>query len=148
MGAIGLRPATLADEEFCFQLHKLAMGDYVAAIWGWDDADQSDYHARAFDPDRWQIITVDGTDAGLFIVEERAEEIYLGRIEVHPDHQGQGIGRHLIQGLIIRAHERGRHVALDVLTVNTRAHALYRRLGFQETGRHGDGDIKIRMRCS
>jgi ribosomal protein S18 acetylase RimI-like enzyme len=148
MGAIGLRPATPADEEFCFQLHKRAMGEYVAAIWGGDDAVQRDYHARAFDPDHWQIITVGGADAGLFIVEERPEEIYLGRIELHPDHQGRGIGRHLTQGLVGRAHEHGRHVTLDVLTVNTRAHALYRRLGFQETARHGDGGIKIRMRCA
>lgn len=32
--AIALRPATPTDEEFCFQLHKAAMGAYVAAIWG------------------------------------------------------------------------------------------------------------------
>jgi ribosomal protein S18 acetylase RimI-like enzyme len=33
-----------------------------------------------------------------------------------------------------------------VLGVNTRAYALYRRLGFVEQYRHGDGDIKVRMR--
>jgi ribosomal protein S18 acetylase RimI-like enzyme len=148
MDAIGLRPATPDDEEFCFQLHKLAMGDYVAAIWGWDDTAQRDYQARAFDPDQWQVITVDGADAGLLVVEDRPEEIYLGRIELHPDHQGRGIGRHLIRGLIDRAHEQDRHVVLEVLTVNTRAQALYRRLGFQETARHGEGGIKIRMRCA
>jgi ribosomal protein S18 acetylase RimI-like enzyme len=147
MGVIGLRPATPADEEYCFQLHKLAMGDYVAAIWGWDDAEQREYHARAFAPGHWQIITVDGSDAGLFIVEDRPHEIYLGRIELHPGHQGQGIGAHLIRGLIDRAHAQGRHVLLDVLVVNTRAQALYRRLGFRETARHGDGNLKIRMRC-
>jgi hypothetical protein len=25
------------DSEFCFQLHKAAMGDYVTAIWGRDE---------------------------------------------------------------------------------------------------------------
>ncbi|MEV5707667.1 GNAT family N-acetyltransferase [Actinoallomurus sp. NPDC052274] len=148
MEAIGLRPATPADADFCFELHRLAMGDYVAAIWGWNDADQREYDERAFGPGHWQIITVDGTDAGLFIVEDRPEELYLGRIELHPDHQGQGIGGTLIRALIDRAHAQGRHVTLDVLTVNPRAYALYRRLGFQEQYRHGDGDIKIRMRCA
>lgn len=34
---IALRPATPADHEFCFQLHKAAMGDYITDIWGWDE---------------------------------------------------------------------------------------------------------------
>jgi len=33
MTAVALRPARPADSEFCYQLHKAAMGDYVAAIW-------------------------------------------------------------------------------------------------------------------
>ena len=37
MTPAALRPATPADSEFCFQLHKAAMGDYVTAIWGWDE---------------------------------------------------------------------------------------------------------------
>ena len=92
MTAIGLRPATPADSEFCFQLHKAAMGAYVTAIWGWDDAVQRDFHTRAFDPGQWQIITADGADAGLLIVEYHPAEVYLARIELHPDHQGHGIG--------------------------------------------------------
>jgi hypothetical protein len=31
------------------------MGDYVTAIWGWDEQAQRDFHARAFNPDLWQI---------------------------------------------------------------------------------------------
>ncbi len=37
LGPCALRPATPADSECCFQLHKAAMGDYVTAIWGWDE---------------------------------------------------------------------------------------------------------------
>ena len=36
MTVIALRRATPADSEFCFQLHKAAMGDYVTAIRGRD----------------------------------------------------------------------------------------------------------------
>lgn len=50
MNTVALRPAAPADSELCFQLHKAAMGDYVAAIWGWDDEDQHAYHVRGFDP--------------------------------------------------------------------------------------------------
>jgi len=34
MTVISLRPATRADDEFCYQLHKTAMGGYVAAVFG------------------------------------------------------------------------------------------------------------------
>ena len=50
MTPVALRPAEPADSEFCFQLHKAAMGDYVAAIWGWDEQRQREYHARSFNP--------------------------------------------------------------------------------------------------
>ncbi|MFF4961392.1 GNAT family N-acetyltransferase [Streptomyces sp. NPDC001222] len=146
MNTVALRPAAPADSEFCFQLHKAAMGDYVAAVWGWDDEDQRAYHERGFDPDRWQVITVDGADAGILVVEYRATEVYLARIELHPHHQGRGIGAQLIQSLIDTAARRGQHLILDVLVINTRAHAFYQRHGFREVARHGENNRKIRMR--
>lgn len=146
MNNVALRPAAPADSEFCFQLHKAAMGDYVAAIWGWDDEEQRAYHERGFDPDRWQVITVDGTDAGILVVDYRATEIYLTRIELHPRYQGRGIGAQLIQSLTETAAQRGQDLILDVLAVNTRAHAFYQRHGFLEVARHGENNRKIRMR--
>ncbi len=148
MTVIGLRPATAADTEFCFRLHKAAMGDVVAAIWGWDEQDQRDHHLRVFDPGNTRIVTADGVDVGMLSVDHGPTEIYLGRIEIHPDHQGRGIGTHLISGLLDQAGRRGQDLILDVLAVNHRAHALYRRLGLREVARHGDGGIKIRMRYS
>ncbi|CAL9614549.1 MULTISPECIES: GNAT family N-acetyltransferase [Streptomyces] len=145
MTAIHLRPATSADSEYCFQLHKAAMGAYVTAVWGWDEQAQRDFHARVFTPDRWQIITVDGTEAGMLHVEHRPTETYLARIELHPDHQGRGIGGRLIRGLLHQARRQGRDLTLDVLAVNQRAQALYRRLGLHEVNRHGENNIKIRM---
>jgi ribosomal protein S18 acetylase RimI-like enzyme len=146
LASVALRPATPADNEFCFQLHKAAMGDYVAAIWGWDDQSQRDYHAGVFNPDRWQIVTADGADVGMLDVEYRPTEIYLGRIEIHPDHHGGGIGSRLVSALIDEAGQKGQDLVLDVLTVNHRALALYQRLGMTEVARHGDNNIKITMR--
>ena len=148
MTVIALRPATATDSEFCFQLHKAAMAEYVTAIWGWDEQRQRDHHARGFDPEHWQIITADGTDAGILIVDYRATEIYLARIEIHPDYQGHGIGTRLISALIDEAAQRGQDLVLDVLTVNNRAQALYQRLGMKEVARHGDGNIRIAMRST
>ena len=148
MTAVALRPATPADDEFCFQLHKAAMGGYIAAIWGWDEQVQRSFHARAFKPGRWQIITAGGTDIGMLDVEHRPGEIYLARIEICPDQQGRGIGARLIRGLADEAQQKGQDLVLDVLAVNRRAQALYQRLGMTEVARHGDGNIKITMRLT
>ena len=148
MTVIALRPATATDSEFCFQLHKAAMAEYVTAIWGWDEQRQRDHHTRGFTPGHWQIITADGTDAGILIVDYRPAEIYLSRIEIHPDYQGHGIGTRLISALIDEAAQRGQDLVLDVLTVNNRAQALYQRLGMKEVARHGDGNIRIAMRST
>jgi ribosomal protein S18 acetylase RimI-like enzyme len=148
MTPVALRPATSADNEFCFQLHKAAMGGCITAIWGWDEQRQRDFHARSFNPRRWQIITADGTDIGMIDVEYRPADIYLSRIEISPGHQGHGIGTRLVSALIDEARQNGQDLVLDVLTVNHRAQALYQRLGMTEVARHGDGNIKITMRSS
>ena len=148
MTPVTLRAATPTDSEFCFQLHKAAMGDYITAIWGWDEQRQRDFHARSFNPGRWQIITAAGTDIGMIDVEYRPAEIYLSRIEIHPSHQGDGIGTRLISALIDEARQNDQDLVLDVLTVNHRAQALYQRLGMTEVARHGDNNIKIIMRSS
>ena len=146
MTTVGLRPATAADSEFCYQLHKAAMGDYVDAVWGWDEQTQRGYHARAFKPRRWQIITVNGADAGMLSVEYRPDEVYLARIEIRPDLQGQGIGSRIVNALLSEARGRGQDLVLDVLVVNERARALYERLGLSAVAPLGDGDVKVRMR--
>jgi ribosomal protein S18 acetylase RimI-like enzyme len=124
------------------------MGGYISAIWGWDEQVQRRFHARAFSPGRWQIITVGGADIGMLDVEYRPGEIYLARIEIHPDHQGRGIGAWLISALVGQAGQKGQDLVLDVLTVNRRAQALYQRLGMTEVARHGDNNVKISMRST
>jgi ribosomal protein S18 acetylase RimI-like enzyme len=124
------------------------MRGYVEAIWGWDEAVQRAYHDRGFDPAHTRVITIDGHDVGVLIVEYGPAEIYLGRIELHPAYQGRGIGTGLIQRLLREAATRHQALTLDVLTVNPRAHRLYQRLGFREVGRHGDDNVKIRMRAA
>ncbi|HSZ39016.1 MAG TPA: GNAT family N-acetyltransferase [Trebonia sp.] len=148
MTFVALRSADPADSEFCYQLHKAAMGGYITAIWGWDEQSQRCSHARVFNPGRWQIITVEGVDAGMLDLEYRPAEIYLSRIEICPRFQGLGIGTRLISELIDEATQKGQDLVLDVLTVNHRARDLYQRLGMTEAARNADNNIKITMRSS
>jgi GNAT superfamily N-acetyltransferase len=122
-------------------------GSYITAIWV-DDQVQRAFHARAFNPGRWQIITAGRADIGILDIEYRPGEIYISRIEIHPDYQGQGIGTLLISALADEARRKGQDLVLDVLTVNRRAQALYQRLGLKEVTRHGDNNTKITMRLT
>ncbi|MCP9968847.1 GNAT family N-acetyltransferase [Actinomadura madurae] len=83
------------------------MGAYVTAVWGWDEEVQRGFHSRSFDPGRWQIVTADGADVGMLAVDHRPTEIYLGRIELLPAHQGRGIGTELITVLLDQAGPAG-----------------------------------------
>jgi ribosomal protein S18 acetylase RimI-like enzyme len=148
MPVVALRPAVAADSEFCYQLHKAAMGEYVAAIWGWREQAQRDVHDWAFNPGHWQIITAGGEDIGMLDVERRPDEIRIARIEIEPRWQGRGVGTELLSTLISEAGQNGQDLVLDVLAVNHRAMALYQRLGMTEVARHGENDIEITMRIS
>ncbi|MCF0072111.1 GNAT family N-acetyltransferase [Dyadobacter sp. CY261] len=62
-------------------------------------------------------------------------EFYLDCINVHPDHQGKGIGSQLIESLCKHAGTLGHERAgLIVDMVNPAARRLYERLGFEVIG--------------
>ena len=107
------------------------MRDYVDAVWGWDDDEQVAFFDEHFDPTRCQILQVGRVDVGVLAVDERADEIYVAKIQLLPQWQGRGIGSSVIESLIERGAATNKPVTLRVLRTNPRATALYARLGFQ-----------------
>ena len=125
-----LRQATHNDYDFLYQLHVAAMREYIEAIWGWQEAWQREYFERKFDPADRQIIEMDGQDAGVVVVEQRDQEVYLSLIEILPAFQGRGTGTAIVQEIIRDAHHAGLPVSLHVFKSNIPARKLYERLGF------------------
>ena len=130
---VGLRPATMQDYNFLYDLHRATMKDIVAQTWGWDDARQEQHFRQRFDPAARQIITFRGLDIGVLSVVERETDVFLQVIQVLPDYQRQGVGTSVIQSVLREAHRKGKPVALQVIKAN-RARRLYERLGFVTTG--------------
>jgi GNAT superfamily N-acetyltransferase len=59
----------------------------------------------------------------------------IGNVVVHPEYQGQGIGRGLMERAIATARDQGASwVGLEVRADNAVAHTLYEHLGFQVAG--------------
>ena len=145
---ICLRPATDADFEFFFRLHEQTLGPYVEQVWGWVDEDQRAYLQRTIAVEATQVVVVDGVDVGRLNVGHLAGDVYVGLIEIAPDHQKRGVGARILRSVLDCAFVDGMGVQLHVLDVNAGAHRLYRRLGFDEVSREGTAPaIRIRMRA-
>ena len=132
-----LRQATDDDYDFLFALHRSAMREYVEATWGWHEEWQAEYFLKKFDPSTRQIIVIGSVDAGVLVVEERPDGVYLGLIELLPAYQGRGIGTAIINQLIAGAQRRGLPLTLHVLSTNQPARRLYERLGLNVVEEEG-----------
>lgn len=147
MDDIRLRPATPADDEFLYVLHRRALGDVIEATWGpWNDAVQRDFHRKWFAPETVEIVLVHGQPGGMLqAAMADAATFYISRIEIAPEAQGLGVGTTLLRRLVERARTSGASaVELHVLQGN-RARELYERLGFVVVE---EQPPKVRMRLA
>ncbi|WP_329000329.1 GNAT family N-acetyltransferase [Kribbella sp. NBC_00709] len=149
MEDLRLRPATVADDEFLYDLHRRTLGAAIEATWGpWDDDEQRRYHHDWFTKTvgTVEIVLVGGQPAGM--IQAALEDVatfYVSRIEIAPEVQDRGVGTTLLRRLADRAREAGASaVELHVLQLN-RARDLYERLGFEVVA---EEPPKVRMRLT
>lgn len=78
----------------------------------------------------------DGRIAGCIFALERTDDVYVGKLAIQPELQGQGIGRQLMQAVEDFARRRNRPaIELQTRIELTANHATFARLGFRETER-------------
>ena len=78
----------------------------------------------------------DGRIVGYGVLSIAVEEAHVLNLCTAPDHEGQGLGRRMLQALLRVARGHGtRRVFLEVRPSNLRAIALYDATGFNEIGR-------------
>ena len=129
---IRLRLATPDDYDFLYELHRAALGPYVAATWGWDEPWQRRTFRRQLASPR-QIVIEEAKRIGSLSLIRRRDCDYLAYLALLPAHHGRGLGTRLIARLMVRAEARAVPLRLRVLKVNP-ARRLYDRLGFVVTG--------------
>ncbi|MGX5842292.1 GNAT family N-acetyltransferase [Mesorhizobium sp. ArgA1] len=78
----------------------------------------------------------DGRIAGCVFALERTADVYVGKLAVEPEFQGQGIGGQLMQAVEEFAGGRNKSaIELQTRIELTANHATFDRLGFRETAR-------------
>jgi hypothetical protein len=63
MSEIALRQCQEEDRLFVWEVRRLALSEYVAAMWGWDEAAQREKFEQRFTPSGHQIIVADAGPA-------------------------------------------------------------------------------------
>lgn len=87
-----------------------------------------------------------GVFEGGRLIAMAGERLHAGRLReisgvcTHPDFQGRGLAKRLMQKLILREMARGETPCLHVASGNTGAHNLYLRMGFRD---HKESPVRI-----
>jgi ribosomal protein S18 acetylase RimI-like enzyme len=140
---ITVRPEQPQDEPFLYELYASTRQEELEA-WGWPpevratflrmqfQASQGGYRTT-FPGAEFQVVQVDGRNAGRLAVNRDPAELRVVDIALLPEFRNQGFGPALLQRVFGEAGATGRPVRLSVRKEN-RAARLYLRLGFVQTG--------------
>jgi ribosomal protein S18 acetylase RimI-like enzyme len=101
-------------------------------LWHFDSSDMAEMSLRG----RMRVARVERQAAGYAALLPGGQgDAHLARLAVHPDFQGRGVGRRLLEDAIAFAREEGyRAMTLNTQASNDRSQSLYRAMGFRESG--------------
>jgi ribosomal protein S18 acetylase RimI-like enzyme len=129
---IGLRPAVLADYDFCKSLY-FTENQWILETLRLD----REAHEVRF-PEQWKLYEVriilgDGVGIGWLQSAARQDGLYLSQLYIASSFQRQGIGARIMSRVIAEAAQANLPLKLDVVKINP-ALRLYQRLGFRISG--------------
>jgi len=139
---VAIRPIALADIEAFAALTDLVMRErrYMAFLEGFPIDEAAAFVARNLRLRNPQLVADDaGRVIGWCDIRRETIPVYahcghLG-MGLHPDYRGKGLGERLIRASLDAARAAGfERIELSVYGENTRAAALYRRVGFVHEG--------------
>ena len=130
-----VRKALPADAETIAALTEAAYARYVPLLGRKPEPMTADYHQMVAEHLVW-LLCLGDQPAGLLVLKHEPEAMLIYSVAVSPEHQKKGFGRHLLAWAEQQARQAG--YALIRLYTNDRMEeniGLYRRLGYEETGR-------------
>jgi N-acetylglutamate synthase-like GNAT family acetyltransferase len=115
----------------------------LAQFGAWDMDVQDGFFDKSWNQGNYNIILVDGELCGFCRIDEHDTVLQLVEFAVEVNKQNRGIGSTVLSRFLDMARAKGKLAQLNVMKTNTRARALYERLGF---GVYGENQIQYLMR--
>lgn len=139
MTEIALRPETAGDEALSCAIYGSTRAEELTRV-PWTDEQKTAFVVMQFEAQRsyyrevypdaaFDIVLVDGEEAGRLYVARLPGEIRVVDIALLPAYRGRGVGATLLGGIFDEARATGRKVVIHVEFENP-ARTLYDRLGF------------------
>ena len=130
-----LRTATPDDLPAIREIVERAYGPYIERM-GKPPGPMLDDYAKRIEANQVRVADVEGRVGGLLVLIDQPDHLLLDNIAVHPEAQGQGLGRRMMDFAEAEAVRRGfgelRLYTHESMTENI---MLYGKLGWKETGR-------------
>lgn len=144
--AITYRPVAEGDLLFLKRVYRSTREDELQ-LTGWDEAfketfidqqftAQHQYYREAYHDASFQVILLDGKEAGRLYVWESDRQIRIVDIALLPEFRNQGIGSTILRELIAKSETSGKTLCIHVEIYNP-ALNLYKRLGFIQKDQTG-----------
>lgn len=113
MNSFELRPVSNTDDDFLYRVYAGSRLEEMAQV-SWDEAvkqsflhmqfaAQQAYYYKQFPEARYDIIVSNGIPVGRLYVDRRENEIRILDIAILPEARWQGIGSHVLRGLMEEA---------------------------------------------
>ena len=145
-GALSTRPVRAEDEDFLRRVYASTRIEELA-VTGWDDDTKAAFlaqqfraqaeHYRAHYPGAsFEVVLVDGSEAGRIYVARWDDEIRVMDIALLPEYRGRGFGSRLLEPLLEEGRRTNKKVSIHVERSNP-AMTLYERLGFAAVAERG-----------
>jgi ribosomal protein S18 acetylase RimI-like enzyme len=138
---VSLRPVNDADQEFLIGVYASSRAAELAQV-DWDETQKDafirwqyemqkqEYDAR-YPSARYEIILVDGAQAGRIWVGADEKQIRLLDIALLTEFQNRGVGTQLLRQLMDEAARSNKALRHMVFVLNDNAYRFYERLGFK-----------------
>lgn len=137
---IALRATSPDDADFLCRVYACTRTEELSAL-EWTDEQkaaflrmqfeaQNRYYQANYPSSSFDVVLVNGREAGRLYVARWAEELRVIDIALLPEFRRRGIGTSLLRGLLEEARGRGRPVRIHVERFNP-ALVLYEKLGFR-----------------